>query len=262
MRTFFLLLTGSLTLVASENPQELVRKAIENYQRDAQSALRFTYTTTENSPKGSEVTRMTPLDGTPFERLISRNGKPLTAEEERQQEAKYEAAAKKRGSETPEERAKRIAKFRDQSKFLLDVPDAFQFTMLPDETVNGRANYVIQCTPKPDYHARNTKSRMFSKLTAKIWIDKEDLRMTKADAAIVDSLSIGWIMARISKGGRIELTQTRVADDVWLPKRIDINGEARILLVNDKKIDEQIIYGGFKPISSRHAKELAQTASR
>ncbi len=31
--------------------------------------------------------------------------------------------------------------------------------------------------------------------------------MTKADAEVIDTMSIGWIMARICKGGHIELTQ-------------------------------------------------------
>lgn len=261
MRTICLLLAGALALVASENPRELVRKAIDNYRLDAQAALHYTYTTTDISPKGSEVTQVIPLEGTHIERLIARDGKPLNAEEEKRQQAKIDEAAKKRASESPSEREKRIGKYREQSNFLRDVPDAFDFTRLPDEVLNGRVNYVIQCTPKPDYQPHDMKSRMFGKLNAKIWIDKEDTRMTKADAEVIDTMSIGWIMARICKGGHIELTQTRVADDVWLPKTISINGNARILLVDDKKVNEQIVFDQFKRVSSLGSKGV-ETALR
>jgi hypothetical protein len=249
MRMFFLLFVGSLTLVASENPRELVRKAIENYQRDAQAALRYTYRTTDTNPKGTEVTQVIPINGTHYERLIAKNGRPLTPDEEKNQQEKYDEAVRKRASESPEEHAKRISKHKEKSSFLRDVPDAFDFTMLPPEAIDGRLAYVIQCVPKPDYQPRDTKCKMFSKLNAKIWIDKEDLRMAKAEAKIVDTMSFGWIMARIGKGGHIELTQKRVAEDVWLPKTIDINGSARILLVDDKRVDEQILFDGFKRVA-------------
>ena len=262
MRSFLLLLCGSLTLVASDNPQELVRKAIDNYQRDAQSALLYTYTTTDISPKGSEVTQVMPLEGTPFERLIFRNGKPISAEEEQHQQERFEEASRKRANETPEQRAKRIKKYREQSNFLRDVPDAFAFTLLPEQILSGRPNYVILCKPKPGYEPSDMKGRMFSKLNAKIWIDKEDLRMTKADAEIIDTMAIGWIMARIGKGGHIELTQIRVANNLWLPKSIDINGNARILLVEDKKVNQQIVFGDFKRVSHADTKDLTRTAIR
>ncbi len=262
MRTLCLLLAGSFSLVGSESPRDLVRAAIENYQRDAQAALRFTYTTTDRNLDGSEVTQMIPIDGTPYERVIARDGHPLTADEERKQQDKYDAAVAKRAAESPDEREKRIRKFREKANFLRDVPDAFVFTMLPAETIDGRANYVIQCVPKPDYQAKDVKGRMFSKLTAKIWIDREDMRMTKADANIIDTMAFGWIMARICKGGHIELTQQRVAEDVWLPRSINIDGSARILLVDDKKVNEQIVFSGFKPLPRRAGKDLEQTAQR
>jgi hypothetical protein len=262
MRICCLLFATSLPLAAAENAQELVRKAIENYQRDAQSALRYTYTTTDHSLKGVEVTQVMPLEGTPFERVIAKNGHPLAAEEEQRQQEKYDAAAKQRAGESPAARERRIRKYRDQSNFLRDVPEAFDFTMLREDTIDGRANYVVQCVAKPDYEPHDAKSRMFAKLTAKIWIDKQDIRMAKAEAEIVDTIAFGFIMARICKGGHIELTQKRIAEDVWLPKNIDIIGTARILLVDDKKVNEQITFDGFKPVSHAAGKELAQTAIR
>jgi hypothetical protein len=95
------------------------------------------------------------------------------------------------------------------------------------------------------------KSRMFTKLVAKIWIDKQDLRMAKADATVTDTISIGLIMARIGRGGHFDLEQTRLPCGLWVPKRIDINGTAKIMLVDKKNLDERITFGDYQPIS-RH----------
>jgi hypothetical protein len=262
MKSLCLLLVGSAALVASENPREVVSRAIENYQRDAQAALQYTYTEVEKIPnKGVETSRIIPLDGTPYERLIRKNGQPLSAEEEKKEQAKYEKTVYQRTHETAAQRAKRLRKYREDREFLREVPEAFTFQNLPEEAVSGRICYVIQCTPRAEYEPHDIKGRMFSKLMAKMWIDKEDLRIAKADANIIGPLSIGWIMARIAEGGHIEFQQHRVRENFWLPKRIDVSGTARIMLVDTKNIDEEITYSGFEPLHGTPAPAVASTAA-
>ncbi len=262
MKSLCLLIAGSAALVASENPREVVTRAIENYQRDAQAALQYTYTEVEKVPsKEVETSQIIPLDGTPYERLVRKNDQPLSADEERKEQQKYEKAVYQRTHETTAQRAKRLRKYREDRAFLREVPDAFTFQNLPEAVVKGRRCYVIQCTPRPDYEPHDIKGRMFSKLVAKMWIDKEDLRITKADATIIGPLSIGWIMARVEEGGHIEFQQHRVAENLWLPQRIDVSGKARILLVDTKNIDEEITYSGFAPLHGRPAPPVASTAA-
>jgi hypothetical protein len=123
------------------------------------------------------------------------------------------------------------------------------FAMLPEETIEGRANYVIECTPKPGYHAVNSKAAMFSHMRAKLYIDKQDLQWTRAEATVLETISIGWILARIGPGAKMRLEQTRLTDQDWLPSSITVDGEARILLVKDRQIHVRTTYSDFKPIA-------------
>jgi hypothetical protein len=86
---------------------------------------------------------------------------------------------------------------------------------------------------------------MLKHMEAKLWIDKQDLRWAKAEAHVIDTISIGWVLARIGPGADITFEQTRVADDLWMPKRVLIQGVAKIFLVHDKNLDETITFSGY-----------------
>ena len=220
--------------------------------------LRYTYTTTDDDKaKGTEVTRTFIIDGTPYERLISRNGHPLSPERERREEEKFQKAVRERAEESPEQRRKRLLKYENERRFLEEVPEAFNFKLYGQENVNGRPAYVIEATPKPEYRPHDMKSRMFTKLVAKIWIDRQDLRMAKAEATVTDTVSIGLIMARIGRGGHFELEQTRMPGGIWVPKDIDVCGTATILLIDKKNLDEKITFSDYQPISRQGGPEVA-----
>ncbi len=92
---------------------------------------------------------------------------------------------------------------------------------------------------------------MFSHIHARIFVDKEDLQMTRAEAKVLDTISIGWILARIGPGADMDLEQTRLSASDWLPSLIDVNGTARILLVHDRPIRDRITYYDFKPLNGK-----------
>ena len=72
---------------------------------------------------------------------------------------------------------------------------------------------------------------MLKHIEGKLWIDKQDIQWAKAEAIVKNTISIGWILARMD-GRDINLEFTRVADGLWMPKQIDINGTAKVLLVH------------------------------
>ncbi|MDQ6676801.1 MAG: hypothetical protein M3Z09_05845 [Acidobacteriota bacterium] len=224
-----------------------MRKAIQNYRHDALAEEHYSYLTTdENDAKSTEVTRTAPLAGAPYERLVSRDGKPLTPEQQEREDAKYNSAKRARQNQTPAERERQRRKRRSETKFLDDVPDAFDFQLLRKEVVNGRSSYVVKASPKPGFEAHDVKGRMFSNIEATIWIDAREYRMAKAEAEVTGTIAVGWFMARIGKGGHFELTQTRVAENLWFPEEIDVSGKARILLVDRKSLDEKITFSDYR----------------
>ncbi|MDP9171788.1 MAG: hypothetical protein M3N54_14320 [Acidobacteriota bacterium] len=227
----------------------LMVRSIETYDRDWRAGMKWGYTqtdiTTVDGKKVVELSEVVPLEGTPYERLISRDGHPLSPEEQRKEDAKYEKAMKQRQSESPSERQARIRKYEDERSFLKDLPNAYDFKLLGEETVDGRPAWILSLTPLPDFVPTTPHGAMLKHITGKLWIDKQSLQWAKAEAHVIDTISIGWILARIGAGAEISLQMTRVTDQLWMPKQICINGSARVLMVHNKNLNEELTFSGY-----------------
>jgi hypothetical protein len=243
----------AVSAFAGVSPEELTRKAVQNFQRNYQvTALKYTYMEADVDSDGSEKTsvgRVFPVNGLPYEFETSRNGTPLNPEQLKKEQGKLDA----RKSEGKEEREKRIRNYLRDRAFLNEVPEAFACKVSGEQELHARANYVLDCDPKPGYHAVDSRAAMFSHIHARIYIDKDDLQMTRAEAKVLETISFGWILARIGPGADMNLEQTRLTDSDWLPSLIDVNGTARILLIHDHPIHERITYYDFKPINGNAA---------
>jgi len=231
------------------DPKTLVRQSIENYERDWRAAMAWAYTqttvTTAEDAREIEVLEVAPLDGTPYDRVIMKNGRKLTPEEQRKEDRKYRKALKQRESESPAEREARIRKYENERAFIKDIPNAYTFEVLGEEVVNGRPAWIIEMTPRPDFTPTTPHASMLQHIEGKLWIDKKDVRWAKAEAHVTDTISIGWIVARIARGAHITLEQTRVADGFWMPKEITVNGIARVFMVHTKNLNEQVMFSGY-----------------
>lgn len=237
---------------ADPNPRDLLAQSIENYEKDWKAALDFTYTQREitkdisGQPKSVEMSQVNVLDGTPYTRMIAKDGHPLDEEEARKEEEKYHKMLEARESETPEQRARRVRKYEEERRFLKEIPDAFNIKLLGHETLNGRANYIVGLTPKEGYVPQSKNARIFPDIGGKLWIDQQDLRWTQAEANVIEPISFGWILARIGAGAHITLKQVKVEGDHWMPKEIDVSGIARILLVKNRTVNQTISFDNYK----------------
>jgi hypothetical protein len=258
MKSLVVLLVPMMALSATD-PRDLFREAVSNFKKDQVAAMRFTHLETdETKGQGVEVSLITPIEGAPYEKVISRNGELLTGQALHREEAKYQKAVVERSSESPRQREERVRKYKEMAKILDEAPDAFDFKMLPDESLDGRSNYVVELTPKPGYKPRNMKLKMFVGLKAKVWIDKEDLRIAKADATVIDTIALGWVMARIQKGSHLGLEQQPLSDGTWVPRRYLIDGSVRICLIADKQLVEKVTFSSYTPVSQPATTEVAE----
>jgi hypothetical protein len=259
MRSVLLSLVVVSTVWGQLEPKEIVRRAIVNYGRDWREQRKWSWIVTDatysDDMKEVEVSEVAPLYGTPYERVIRKNGHPLSAEEQRKETRKYEKALKERENEPPAERAARIRRYDDSREFIADVPEAFNFKLKGEETVEGRPAWLIQMTPRPSFVPTVPHAAMMEHLEATMWVDKQDFRIAKAQAHVIDLISIGWILARVGPGTRLEIDQTRIANGIWMPSALKINGVAHVLLFHSKSLNEELTYSGYHPATSVSAEK-------
>jgi hypothetical protein len=189
-----------------------------------------------------DVTRMILVNGARFEQLVERNGQLPSAEEQKKLDQDFE----KLKHETPEERTARLGKEQENRSVLRDLLEGFDFRLLGEEVLGGRATYVLAVTPHPGYHARGKYGKIFSKVEGKLWIDKSDFGWIKVEGQVTQSFSMGLFVARVQRGSRIVLEQTNVGDAVWVPQRLEVRGSARILFLKSLTVERIFTYSDYR----------------
>jgi hypothetical protein len=255
-----LLLAAAASLAWAQDPRELVRQAVARIDHNLEIARNYTFLERseirELDADGRIKTRkirqydVTPLEGSPYRRLVGRDDHPLAPEEERQEQKKLEDSIAQRQKETPQERARRIAEWEKkrqrQREPLDEIADAFDFRMAGEERLEGRPVWVIDATPHPGYHPRSRGARLFPKLRGRLWIDKADHEWIKTECEVIGTISVGLFLVRLNKGARLSFEMTRVNGEVWLPRRIEAYGSAKVALLKSYHLATETTYSQYR----------------
>ncbi len=188
--------------------------------------------------------------GEEVEKLIAKDGKPLSPEDAKKQDEKIQKIIDKRKNESDDARRKRLEKEEksreEDRKFVLEIADAFDFRLVGSETIDGHDTWVLEGEPRPGYQPKHRDAKMLSKFHGRVWIDKEEGQWVKLDISAIDTISIGLFLARIHKGARIVVDLTEVNKEVWLPKHVQVRMDARVALVKNYREDIEQTFRDYK----------------
>jgi hypothetical protein len=190
------------------------------------------------------------LYGEQVQRLIEKDGKPLDAGDTEKEEKKIQKIVDKRKNESDDERRKRAQREEkereDGRKFVREVADAYNFHLVGTESVGGRDAWVIDGEPRPGYEPHMKEAKFLPKFRGRVWIDKNEAQLSKLDVECIDTVSLGWFLARVHKGSRIVMEQTRVNDEVWLPKHLALKVDIRLALLKNFNVEMEQSYRDYK----------------
>ncbi len=190
------------------------------------------------------------LYGEQIQRLIAKDDKPLSEKDAAKEEERIQKLTDKRKNETEEQRRKRLEgeeKDReDARKFVGEVADAYNFRLVDMENLDGRETYVIDAEPRPDFQPHLKEAKILPKFRFRVWIDRAESQWVKLDAECIDTVSVGWFLARIHKGSRLLIDQTRVNDEVWLPRHVAVKIDVRVALLKNFNVEADVTYRDYK----------------
>ena len=188
--------------------------------------------------------------GEPVERLTAKDDKPLSPSEAKKEDDKIQKIIDKRKNESVDGRRKRLEKEEkdreEGRKFVLEVADAFNFRLIGSETIDGHDAWVLDGEPRPGYEPKSREAKMLTKFKGRVWIDKAETQWVKLDVTAIDTLSVGWVLARIHKGTHVMVEQTKVNDEVWLPKHLQAHVDLRLALFKGYDVDVDQVYRDYK----------------
>jgi hypothetical protein len=188
--------------------------------------------------------------GEQVQRLTEKDDKPLDAKEAAKEDEKIQKIIDKRKNESDDARRKREEKEikgrEDERAFVRDVADAYNFTLIGSETLEGRDTWLIEGEPRQGFVPHAKDGKYLSDFRGRVWIDKADLQLAKMDVECLDTVSWGLFLARIHKGSRFMLEQTRVNDEVWLPLHLTFKVDLRLALVKGYHVDGEQTFRDYK----------------
>ena len=243
-----------------QTARDIVTRSVELDQSNWQRMKDYTWTARQTDrlldSKGQVKSQKTEewetvvVYGEPHHRMLERNGRPLSAEDQRKEQEKLDQAVAKRERETAQERVRRTADFEKQRakdrEFLREIPDLFDFKLLGEEKIDGHDVWVISATPKPGAQPKHGDAKALLKVQAKVWIDKAEYQWVRLEAETTATISFGLFIARLNPGAKLVFEQTRVNDEVWLPKREIISGAGRVGLVKKLAGEEETTWNNYR----------------
>lgn len=253
-------LLAAAVLCPAQDARSIVQRSLQNDSTNSERARNYTFLEKSVEKKldgegrvtstSDKLYDITILYGTPYRRLIQRDGKPLPERDASREEERFQKAVAKREKESQEERGRRLAREQKdrerQRAFLKEIPEAFHLALEGKDAVAGRPAFRIRAVPRPAYKPKDRAARILTKFQGRLWIDKDTYQWVRTEAETIDTVSFGLGLVRLAKGARLTFEQTRVNDEVWLPSRVLVNFQARLGLVKKLREEMEMTYSNYR----------------
>jgi hypothetical protein len=189
-------------------------------------------------------------DGT-VARLILRDGRPLTTEED--------AAERERLNDmiaSPERYAKHVKSGAEGKKLAVDMirlmPDAMIYSYTPGQPQEGpdegSGKVVLDYHPNPKWSPPSTISEALTGLEGRMWVDVKTHAMLHMEGRIFKPVNFGWgMLAHIYPGGKLSLEQTSVGGGRrWIYTHFTEEVSVRAVMVKTLHVRTQVDASGFQ----------------
>jgi hypothetical protein len=212
------------------------------------SYLRYRMETTNE--KGTQVRDVVESKDGTVARLILKDGKPLTEEQDKAEKQRLNDMIA-----SPSTYFKHV-KSSDQEKKMADtlvpmMPDAMINTYTPGQPQSGRnggaLEIVLDYKPNPKWVPPSTEAQALTGLEGRVWIDAKTHSVVRMEGKITHGVNFGWgMLAHIYPGGTLEMNQTNVVGDRWIFTDFSMQLSVRALMVKTLNIHSTAKASGFQ----------------
>jgi hypothetical protein len=245
----------SATVASYRDPADLVRRAVQNEMKAAnEDAAHFLFRGTKTTPQGSTTRFYVETKEATAGLVVAYNGKPLTAGQRREEEARIEHFLK-----NPEELKKKREQEHQNAertlRIIRAIPDAFLFEYAGEEQGSesiGRAGnplVKLKFHPNPHYEPPSHVEEILSGMEGYVLVDATDYRIASIDGTLFKEVGFGWgILGHLNRGGRFVVQQQEVAGNLWEISSMTLNFNGKLLLFKNLSISSTEIFSGFKQV--------------
>jgi hypothetical protein len=225
--------------------ETLLKAIYANQERIEELIDQYTFRSTEierkldgNGKVKETETRayeVTTVSGREVRRLISVNGKELSAQEKEKEDRRIQKEVEQIIKEREKELAKKEKSGGEEKSedgiTILDIIRISEITSVRREVFRGYEVIAFDYEPRKGFKPKSRIENLASKLAGTIWVDEKAQQIVRLEARLIDSFKIGGgLLASVSPSTAIVFEQEKIGNEVWLPSYADMNFSARIML--------------------------------
>lgn len=218
------------------NANDLLQRALANERKQAAERekyeCRITDRTIETDSNGntkkdtSVVSDLFFVNGIPVERTLQKDGKDLSADDQRKQDDRVMKETLKYSNQANAQ--------KEEDKDNQELEDFMQAMMLANghrAIVDGRSVLFYDILPNPKFDARNLNQHLAQVMRGKVSIDEQTGELIDINVTSVADLKIGGgLVANVHKGLWLHIHNQPRPDGVWLTDLAEGSGDARAAL--------------------------------
>ena len=263
LETLLLLLIVTVQDLSRPLPdhQSFMAEARKRMRTDTQLLGQYTYTLKRTSiqvdsngrPNKTEVDVFEVFPGTAhrveYPRQTIKKGVPVSAKDLEQQDRDYE----KRNRISPEKRRKLLAdQEREEEAFIDDLFGVYETSFVGRENVGGRSTIVVDFRPRArsTYKTKSDNGKHLRHFRGRVWFDESDYEGVRLEIEAIEPVNIGLgVLAKLQKGARITTERKKFNDEVWLPVKVDLSIDLRLMLLKGLQIRQVLEFSDHKKYS-------------
>lgn len=185
-------------------------------------------------------------------RLVERNGRPLTAEEDTDERQRLQAIL-----DHPDAFLRHIRREEGSRSYALELlhsmPKAMVWTYVPGQPQLSDAQHpavVLDFKPDPHFKPPSLITEALTGIAGRVWIDAPTHCVTRIQGTILHPVDFGWggVLARVKEGGVIEFAQNQASNGRWLYSHVVEHISIREMLVHTSDENAEVTVTHVQPL--------------
>jgi hypothetical protein len=222
-----------------------VQEVVQNALRRARNEhIRWTFREIVRKDDRVETREVCQTNAGTIERLIAVNGEPLSAEQQKREDARIQELLAS-GREIRRERQKQSDDSARQNRMFATFPDAFLYKYA------GTERNLVKLTfePNPQFVPSSRQEEVFHHLEGMMWIDPEQKQLARIDGRLTSEVKFaGGLLGRLDKGGIFSVRFKEPDSDHWVMAALDVEMNGRALLFKTISVQEQREFDDYRRV--------------
>ncbi len=225
---------------------ELLSKAVDSELKgQSNDHSHWMYQVTANDPGKKQVKWIVETSEGDLARLSSVNGRPITAEEQKQEDQRIQNLVQKPADRKKQQRAQQEDARQTEDLFKM-LPDAFNAKF--GERKNGLVEILIQ--PNPNFHPSSHEAEVFHTMEGRILIDEKQNRLAEIEGHLIHPVKFyGGLLGHLDQGGTFHVKQSEVGPGYWEVTLLHVDMRGKALFFKTISVQQDEVRSNFRRVS-------------